>query len=51
LSRTHLRPHGARPLQYRLSWKQLSVIAGVSFWRFYLRLFPGAIRRPQIVES
>jgi hypothetical protein len=33
-----------------LSWKQLSVIAGVSFRRFYFGLFPGAFRRPQIVE-
>jgi len=37
-------------LQYSFSWKQLSVIAGVSFVRFYFRLFAGAIRSPQIVE-
>jgi hypothetical protein len=28
----------------------LSVIADISFWRFYFRLFPGAIKSPQIVE-
>ena len=37
-------------LQYRFSWKQLSVIAGISFWRFYFRLFNGSIKNPQIVE-
>jgi hypothetical protein len=25
-------------------------MAGVSYWRFYFRLFPGWIKRPQIVE-
>ena len=37
-------------LQYRLGWKQLSVIAGISYWRFYFRLFNGSIKSPQIVE-
>jgi transposase len=31
-------------------WKQLSVIAGVTWWRFYFRLFPGTVRGPQAVE-
>ena len=44
-------PKGQTPvLQYSFSWKQLSVIAGVSFWRFYFRFFPGSIKSPQIVE-
>jgi transposase len=44
-------PKGQTPvLQYSISWKQLSVIAGVSFWRFYFRFFPGSIKSPQIVE-
>lgn len=44
-------PRGETPvLQYSFSWKQLSVIAGVSFVRFYFRLFAGAIRSPQVVE-
>lgn len=44
-------PRGETPvLQYRFSWKQLAVIAGISRWRFYFRLFPGTIRSPQIVE-
>jgi len=37
-------------LQYHFSWKQLSVIAGISAWRFYFRLFNGSIKSPQIVE-
>jgi transposase len=37
-------------LQYSFSWKQLSVIAGMSFVGFYFRLFAGSIRSPQIVE-
>ncbi|MEJ0038621.1 MAG: transposase [Gammaproteobacteria bacterium] len=44
-------PRGETPvLQYSFSWKQLWVIAGVSFTRFYFRLFAGAIRSPQIVQ-
>lgn len=44
-------PRGQTPvLQYSFSWKQLSVIAGVSFWSFYFRFFPGAIKSPQVVE-
>jgi len=37
-------------LQYSFSWKQLSVIAGVSFWRFYFRLYGGTIRTPPVIE-
>jgi hypothetical protein len=44
-------PRGQTPvLQYSFSWKQLSAIAGVSYFRFYFRLFPGSIKSPQIVE-
>jgi transposase len=44
-------PRGETPvLQYSFSWKQLSAIAGVSFLRFYFRLYAGTIRSPQIVE-
>jgi transposase len=31
-------------------WTNLSLIAGVTFWRFYFRLLSGAIRSPQFVE-
>lgn len=44
-------PRGHTPvLQYSFSWHQLSAIAGVTFWQFYFRLFPGAIKGPQLVE-
>lgn len=44
-------PVGETPqLQYSFTWKQLSVIAGISFWRFYFRLFPGTINGPRTVE-
>jgi transposase len=44
-------PRGQTPvLQYSFTWKQLSVIAGISCWRFYFRLHSGSIRSPQIVE-
>ena len=44
-------PRGQTPvLQYSFGWKQLSAIAGVSFWRFYFRFFPGSIKSPQIIE-
>lgn len=43
-------PRGETPvLQYSFNWKQLSVIAGVSVWQFYFRLFEGSIRGPQLV--
>lgn len=37
-------------LQYSFNWHQLSVIAGITIYRFYFRLFPGAIKSPQIIE-
>lgn len=37
-------------LQLNFNWKQLSVIAGVTVWTFYFRLYPGSLRSPQIVE-
>ena len=44
-------PRGQTPvLQYSFSWKQLSVIAAVSYWRFYFRFFPGSIKSPQVVQ-
>jgi hypothetical protein len=44
-------PRGQTPvLQYHFNWKMLSAMAGVTWWNFYFRLFPGAIRSPQIME-
>jgi len=37
-------------LQHSFTWKQLSAIAGLSFWQFYFRFFPGAIRSEQVIE-
>jgi transposase len=37
-------------LQYHFNWKVLSAVAGVTWWNFYFRLFPGAIRSPQVIE-
>jgi transposase len=43
-------PRGQTPLlQYHFNWKTLSAIAGVTWWNFYFRLFPGTIRSPQII--
>jgi transposase len=43
-------PRGQTPvLQFHFNWKTLSAIAGVTWWSFYFRLFPGAIRSPQVV--
>jgi transposase len=44
-------PRGETPvLQLAFNWKRLSVIAGVTVWTFYFRLYPGSIKSPQIVE-
>jgi transposase len=44
-------PKGQTPvLQYSFNWQQLSLMAGVSFWRLYFRFFHGPIKGPQIVE-
>ena len=44
-------PRGQTPvLQYLFNWKTLSAMAGVTWWNFYFRLFPAAIRSPQIIE-
>jgi hypothetical protein len=36
-------------LQYSFTWKQLSAVAGVSFWNIYFKLVQGAVRAPEIV--
>jgi transposase len=37
-------------LQYHFNWKLLSAMAGITWRQFYFRLFPGAIRGPQVIE-
>ena len=44
-------PRGQTPvLQYSFNWKTLSAIAGVTWWRFYFRLYPGSIRSGEVVH-
>jgi hypothetical protein len=52
------RPHRCRTwaprgqtavLQYHFNWKWLSAMAGVTWWNFYFRLFPGTVCSPQVV--
>ena len=44
-------PKGQTPvLQYHFHWKMLSAIAGVTWWTFYFRLYPGTIRSPQVID-
>ncbi len=43
-------PRGQTPvLQFHFNWKTLSVMAGITWWNFYFKLFPGAVKAPQIV--
>ena len=35
--------------QYSFNWKQLSAIAGLTFWHFYFRFVAGAVRAQQLV--
>lgn len=44
-------PCGQTPvLQYHFRWKKLSLVAGITWWNFYFKLFPDAIKAPQIIE-
>jgi transposase len=37
-------------LQYHFRWKNLSLMAGITWWNFYFQIFPGTIKAPQIIE-
>lgn len=44
-------PVGQTPqLAFSFNWKQLSVIAGMTWWQCYFRLYPGTIKGPQAAE-
>jgi len=44
-------PRGETPvLQYHFRWKTLSLIAGITWWNFYCKLYPAAIKAPQLIE-
>jgi transposase len=37
-------------IQQSFTWQQMSAIAGLSWWRFYFRFYPGAVKSEQIIE-
>ena len=37
-------------LEYNFNWKILSAVAGLTAWNFYFRLYPGAVKSPQVVD-
>jgi len=37
-------------LQYHFNWKQLSAIAGITWWTFYFRLYPGTIKTSHVMD-
>jgi transposase len=37
-------------LEYNFNWKSLSAVAGLTAWNFYFRLYPGAVKSPQVVD-
>jgi transposase len=44
-------PKGQTPvIQQSFTWKQMSAVAGLSWWRFYFRFFDGPIRSAQVIE-
>ena len=44
-------PRGQTPvIQQSFTWKQMSAITGLSWWRFCFRFFDGAIRGEQVIE-
>lgn len=44
-------PRGQTPqLSFSFNWSKLAVIAGVTWWRYYFRLYRGTIRAPQVVD-
>jgi transposase len=44
-------PRGQTPvLQETFNWTKLSLIAGLTLWRFYFRIHAGSIRGPQVAQ-
>jgi transposase len=37
-------------VQETFNWQSLSLIGGLSLWRFYFRAYAGSIKSPQVVE-
>ena len=44
-------PRGKTPvIQETFGWKSLSIIGGMSLYRFYFQIHPGSIKGPQVIE-
>jgi transposase len=44
-------PRGQTPvLQYHFRWKTLSLAAGMTWWNFYFKLYPKAMKAPEIID-
>jgi transposase len=37
-------------LEFNFNWKSLPAVAGLTMWTFYFRLYPGAVKSPQVVD-
>lgn len=37
-------------LQYNFNWDTLSAIAGITFFQFYFRLYPGSVKSADVVD-
>jgi transposase len=37
-------------LQYHFNWKVLSAAAGITWWNFYFRLYPGTIHATEVID-
>jgi transposase len=44
-------PRGQTPqLTFHFNWGKLAIITGVTWWRFYFRIYRGSIRTPQVLD-
>jgi len=44
-------PRGQTPvLPHHFNWKVLSAVAAITWWNFYFRLYPSAIRSPHVID-
>lgn len=44
-------PRGQTPaLEFHCNWEKLSAAAGITFQHFYFRLYPDAIRGPEVID-
>jgi hypothetical protein len=37
-------------LEFNFNWKKLSAAAGLTFRNFYFRLYPDAVRGPEVID-